>query len=498
MLALNAGNHSEAVFELRIGIHLADVLYKTEADIFGDGPIVATRLQALAPVGGVLISHAVYTQLQPDAAAMFAFAGEVPLENIPHHYVVWQWGGSADWTPETAVVASEKTIQFARPATISGAGLAIGSGNGDFVLDIGSDFRMGAKNFGKAEQMIGGSGVNLTLRLLAGGVSAIPVLSIGKDWFGELVQKTVKDAVSSYGLNSRRGLMRELDFVSSDAFFCKDIKTPQSIVIIGGDIRTIIAQKLEGGERFLDFALARIDDAKVRFPVAGVIIGHIHTDGHNGAAGACTKAVIEIFKDDPHCPVFLNFGANQITHKADFWSADMRMASLVQMNMSESRQFFEGTSISGLGLHDMIRWYQQHEITSVITFGRLGAVGSYRNGADGIIFAAAAEIPDRPIIDATGAGDAFCAGMMSVLNGTRDFSFSDFMKAMQTGRVWASYACTTKGAVGHCPDPGGLEDYTKEFAVAQTMKLIQPLTTQSLSAARQILGVIEKINADTY
>jgi adenylate cyclase len=45
--------------KLRIGIHLGEVVFE-DNDVFGDGVNIASRLQALAPIGGIWISEAVY------------------------------------------------------------------------------------------------------------------------------------------------------------------------------------------------------------------------------------------------------------------------------------------------------------------------------------------------------------------------------------------------------------------------------------------------------
>ena len=42
--------------QLRIGIHLGEVVFENN-DVFGDGVNIASRLQALAPIGGTYVSE---------------------------------------------------------------------------------------------------------------------------------------------------------------------------------------------------------------------------------------------------------------------------------------------------------------------------------------------------------------------------------------------------------------------------------------------------------
>jgi TolB-like protein/Flp pilus assembly protein TadD len=53
----------QTAFELRIGIHVGDVI-EQDNDIFGDGVNVAARLEQQAPVGGVCISETVYDAIR--------------------------------------------------------------------------------------------------------------------------------------------------------------------------------------------------------------------------------------------------------------------------------------------------------------------------------------------------------------------------------------------------------------------------------------------------
>src|SRR3954453_7205930 len=49
-------------FQLRIGIHLGEVVFE-DNDVFGDGVNIASRIQALASIGGIWISESVHNNV---------------------------------------------------------------------------------------------------------------------------------------------------------------------------------------------------------------------------------------------------------------------------------------------------------------------------------------------------------------------------------------------------------------------------------------------------
>ena len=67
--------------ELRIGIHLGDVLVDAER-IYGDGVNIAARLEGLAEAGGVLVSESVRLAVGSRLPVVYESAGEHQLKNI--------------------------------------------------------------------------------------------------------------------------------------------------------------------------------------------------------------------------------------------------------------------------------------------------------------------------------------------------------------------------------------------------------------------------------
>jgi adenylate cyclase len=82
MVKRNEGVPYEKRIDLRIGIHVGDVIIE-EGDIFGDGVNIAARLEGIAQPGGISISEDAWRQVQGKVTADFVDTGEQNLKNIP-------------------------------------------------------------------------------------------------------------------------------------------------------------------------------------------------------------------------------------------------------------------------------------------------------------------------------------------------------------------------------------------------------------------------------
>jgi len=74
---------------LRIGIHLGDVIH-SETDITGDAVNVASRIQALAPIGGVCVTEQVYESVVNKVDYAFETLGTPELKNVSRPIEVYQ------------------------------------------------------------------------------------------------------------------------------------------------------------------------------------------------------------------------------------------------------------------------------------------------------------------------------------------------------------------------------------------------------------------------
>ena len=89
MIERNAPVPQDKRIELRIGIHVGDVIIE-DSDIFGDGVNIAARLEGIAQPGGICISDDAYRQVRGKLDVNFQDGGEQELKNIARPVRVYQ------------------------------------------------------------------------------------------------------------------------------------------------------------------------------------------------------------------------------------------------------------------------------------------------------------------------------------------------------------------------------------------------------------------------
>jgi adenylate cyclase len=75
--------------QLRIGIHLGEVIFEHN-DVFGDSVNIASRLQALAPIGGIWISEAVHKNIANKKGVSSTFVRQETLKNVKEPVPVYE------------------------------------------------------------------------------------------------------------------------------------------------------------------------------------------------------------------------------------------------------------------------------------------------------------------------------------------------------------------------------------------------------------------------
>jgi adenylate cyclase len=76
MTERKAGLSADRRMELRIGVHLGDVVEEADGDLMGDGVNIAARLEGVSEPGGILLSGSAVDHVLGRVEAHFADLGE--------------------------------------------------------------------------------------------------------------------------------------------------------------------------------------------------------------------------------------------------------------------------------------------------------------------------------------------------------------------------------------------------------------------------------------
>jgi adenylate cyclase len=102
----------DTALRFRIGVHLGEIMEKSDGTVYGDGVNVAARLQALVEPGGIAVSDAVKGAVGRRVAATFVDQGEQTVKNIPNA-VRWH---CANASPSEGRPAARASIAVTRTA----------------------------------------------------------------------------------------------------------------------------------------------------------------------------------------------------------------------------------------------------------------------------------------------------------------------------------------------------------------------------------------------
>ncbi len=85
----NARHLPDKKLELRIGVHLGDVIHD-ENDVYGDAVNIASRIEPLADPGGICVTEQVYSQIKNKFEFPFSSLGKRELKNIGESIEVYR------------------------------------------------------------------------------------------------------------------------------------------------------------------------------------------------------------------------------------------------------------------------------------------------------------------------------------------------------------------------------------------------------------------------
>ncbi len=88
-IKIQLGCNSESEFQLRIGIHLAEVVFEND-DVFGDGVNIAARIQAVAQPGSIFISETVHHNILNKKEFLTRFIRIQSLKNVKEPVKIYE------------------------------------------------------------------------------------------------------------------------------------------------------------------------------------------------------------------------------------------------------------------------------------------------------------------------------------------------------------------------------------------------------------------------
>ena len=136
MAERNEGVAPEKRIELRIGVHLGDVVEEADGDLMGDGVNIAARLESIAEPGGVCLSEDAYRQVRDRVKETFVDLGEKALKNIARPVRVY---AAPILSPGAEAASRHPPVEPAAPPRASIAVLPFANMSGDAEQEYFAD-----------------------------------------------------------------------------------------------------------------------------------------------------------------------------------------------------------------------------------------------------------------------------------------------------------------------------------------------------------------------
>ncbi len=139
-----------------------------------------------------------------------------------------------------------------------------------------------------SHELIGGSCINYSLRLLNIGTHVFPIPLVGKDPNGYKIRDEVLAAAVQKGLTAE-----EKQFIESDDFFIPGVRTPKATVLVHQERRTIFSEAFMGSQATENHIQKRFNQLNqiLSGHHGSVMIGHITLDADTHRPGLITKRV---------------------------------------------------------------------------------------------------------------------------------------------------------------------------------------------------------------
>ena len=134
----------ESRVSMRVGVHLGDIVFGEDGDVYGSGVNVASRIEGHAPLAGVVVSDSAYQQLRHRRHYEFSSIGEKDLKGVPDPmelYVVLLAGEEAQVPPEQVPRKTEPPEPVeessGRLSWVAAVVLVLAAGGAALAMDLG-------------------------------------------------------------------------------------------------------------------------------------------------------------------------------------------------------------------------------------------------------------------------------------------------------------------------------------------------------------------------
>jgi hypothetical protein len=104
--------------------------------------------------------------------------------------------------------------------------IVVGSGSSECLIKLDHELEHDRKYVIEYHDLLGGSGINYTFRLINAGFPAFPILAMGKDAAGELIRKELLTNTKKVNFSKQT-----IQYIDSDTFLSKNINTPRTTII---------------------------------------------------------------------------------------------------------------------------------------------------------------------------------------------------------------------------------------------------------------------------
>ena len=129
----------ESSVSLRVGVHLGDIVFGEDGDVYGSGVNVASRIKGHAPLAGVVVSDSAYQQLRHRRHYQFSSIGEKDLKGVPDPMELYVVLLAGEEPPVPTVAVGTKTERSSQSARMwwMAVGLALAAGVAAIAMDLG-------------------------------------------------------------------------------------------------------------------------------------------------------------------------------------------------------------------------------------------------------------------------------------------------------------------------------------------------------------------------